>query len=262
LQNSRWAEAMEAGMLETERKHAMADLAQGVAHDVNNALGATIPLLQQVRDDLASGRIDQPTLKQDIEQIEKSVRVCRDIFGGMLRFARTAARPESTASVRSAIDLCLMILRDSLKRRGIAVRIDVPAEVPSLTIGQSELEQVLLNLMTNARDAMPRGGELEIHSKLVEAAVHLEVRDNGCGIAPEHLPHVQDPFFTTKPQGTGLGLSICRSIVWRSHGELKIDSTPGKGTLVLLELPVSTSASAATAAMQAEVKPIVEMVKQ
>lgn len=239
LQNSRWAEAMEAGMLETERKHAMADLARGVAHDVNNALGATIPLLQQVKHDLVEGRMDAATLSQDVEQIYRSVQVCRDIFGGMLRFAKTAARPQGTASVRAAVDSGHMILRAGLRRRSITVRIDIQDELPPLGLNQSELQQLLMNLMTNAVDAMETGGELAISACADGDSVRIEVRDSGLGIAPEILARIQDPFFTTKSQGSGLGLSICRSIVWRSHGDMKIESTVGQGTRVVLELPIA-----------------------
>jgi signal transduction histidine kinase len=116
-------------------------------------------------------------------------------------------------------------------------------------LNQSELEQLILNLMTNARDAMSGGsggagasggGRLLVSAAIDGSMVRVEVCDNGCGIPEEHLPHVQDPFFTTKAHGTGLGLSICRSIVWRSHGDLRIESEVGKGTRVLLALPTAT----------------------
>ncbi|MHC4992762.1 MAG: sensor histidine kinase [Planctomycetota bacterium] len=242
LQNSRRTEALEAKMLETERKQAMADLARGVAHDVNNALGAVVPLLQQMREDLQGDRFDQETLQQDVEQIEKSVRVCRDIFGGMLRFARTAARPSGSASVRSAVDMSLAILGDNLRRHRIRPTIAVPEELPRVSPNQSELEQLLLNLVTNARDAMPRGGSLHIEARLDEGAVLLEVADDGRGIPNELIDRVLDPFFTTKSHGNGLGLSICRSIVWRSSGDMRIESDPDRGTRVSVRLPVVAGA--------------------
>jgi len=239
LQNSRTAEALESKILETERKHAMADLARSVAHDVNNALGAVVPLLQEMRQELEDGELDLDTLRADLSQIDESVRVCRDIFSGMLRFARTAARPGGNGCARSAVETCLVILGDSLKRERIDVTVDVAEDLPRVCLSQSELDQLMLNLVTNARDAMGSGGRLEIVARAGGDAVHMEVVDDGCGIAPEHLARVQDPFFTTKPTGTGIGLSICRSIVWRSKGVIDIMSEVGEGTRVVIDLPAA-----------------------
>ncbi|MHC4947176.1 MAG: sensor histidine kinase [Planctomycetota bacterium] len=245
LQNSQRAEALEARMLETERKHAMADLARGVAHDVNNALGSVVPLLQQLRAEAAEGRLDPATIAQDLEQIDQSVRVCRDIFGGMLRFARTAARPVGSGDLRSAVEMCLLILGDNLQRHRVRVDADLPAELPRVGISQSELEQLVLNLVTNARDAMSSGGGMSLAARCDGDAVELVVADEGCGIAEEILSRVQDPFFTTKMAGNGLGLSICRSIVWRGNGEMQIESAAGQGTRVTLRLPATDAGETA-----------------
>ena len=237
LQNSRRAETLQAKMLEAERKHAMADLARGVAHDVNNALGSVLPLVQQMRADLAEGRFDAGTFNADLAQIDRAVQVCRRIFGGMLNFARGAAKPGGSASVDGAVEQALALLGESLERKGIAVRAQVGPELPHVGVGTNELAQLFINLISNARDAMEGGGTLDIHARLAEGLVEIKVRDSGRGIKPEDMPLIQEPFFTTKRHGTGLGLSICRTIVWQSQGRLSFESAVGKGTCVTVVFP-------------------------
>jgi two-component system NtrC family sensor kinase len=237
IQNLKRAESFRARMLTAERKHAMAELARSVSHDVNNALGSMLPLVQQMRQDVESGAIDPAVHAQDLAQLERSVQVCRRIFGGMLAFARGSSRRVRYGQVRAAVDTALAILRDSLERRGIHLSIEIPPDTAAVACGQSDLEQVFLNLLTNAREAMAGGGRLVVRAQADPEAVTISVADTGCGIPPEHLLRVQEPFFTTKPHGNGLGLSICRSIVWETGGKLTIDSDPSRGTHVEISVP-------------------------
>jgi signal transduction histidine kinase len=238
LQNSQRTESLEQNLIQAERKHAMADLARGVAHDVNNALGAVLPLVQQLRADLAAGNVDVASFVEDLRLIEGSILTSRRIFGGMLSFARGAAHDASGANIRQAIDNTRTILKEGLRRRGVEVIVEADSGLPSLPGAQSDLEQLLLNLLTNARDAMPHGGRLMIAARRNEAGIVLVVEDTGIGIPAENLSKVVEPFFSTKPEGNGLGLAICRSIVWQMQGKLEITSTPGVGTRVTVLLPV------------------------
>jgi signal transduction histidine kinase len=216
----------------------MADLARGVAHDVNNALGAVLPLVQQMRAELGAGKIEVSSFAEDLRQIEGSILTSRRIFGGMLSFARGRVHEADGANIRQAIDTTRAILKEGLRRRGIQVVMEVDGELPLIQGSQGDLEQVLLNLLTNARDAMPQGGRLLITARRSDSGLQLVVEDTGVGIPAEHLPKILEPFFSTKPDGNGLGLSICRSIVWQMQGKLEIGSTPGVGTRVTVNLPV------------------------
>jgi signal transduction histidine kinase len=238
LQNSQRTESLEQTLIQSERKHAMADLARGVAHDVNNALGAVLPLVQQMRAELAAGKVDAAALTEDLRQIEGSIQTSRRIFGGMLSFARGAAQSTSGADIWRSIDNTRAILKESLRRRGIELSVAIERGLPSLPVAQGDLEQLLLNLLTNARDAMPQGGQLTIRARRSEQSIALTVEDTGVGIPAEHLSKVVEPFFTTKTDGNGLGLSICRTIVWQLQGKLDISSTLGVGTAVTVTIPV------------------------
>ncbi len=238
VQNSQRTESLELNLIQAERKHAMAELARGVAHDINNALGAVLPLVQQMRAELEVGQVDMATLGEDLRQIEGSILTSRRIFGGMLSFARGAVHDTGGASIRQAIDNTRAILKEGLCRRGIEVVGDVDDHLPLLHGSQGDLEQLLLNLLSNARDAMPKGGRLSIVARRRNSDLQLVVEDTGIGIPVEHLPRVLEPFFSTKPNGNGLGLSICRSIVWQMQGKLEISSTPDVGTRVTVLLPL------------------------
>jgi signal transduction histidine kinase len=237
LQISQRTESLQQKIIAAHRKHAMADLARGVSHDVNNALGAVLPLVQQMQADIRSGGVNPGVLAQDLGTVEQSVQVCRRIFGGMLSLARGAARNAGEASVGQAVECTRTILKDSLDRRAVEVVVELEPDLPAVHGVQADLDQLLLNLVSNSRDAMPQGGRLEVRARRQEGSVELVVEDSGCGIPPEHLAKIQEPFFSTKADGTGLGLAICRSIVWQMRGTLDLRSTPGKGTRVAAVLP-------------------------
>jgi signal transduction histidine kinase len=247
IQNLHRTASLRARVLTAERKHAMAELARSVSHDVNNALGAMLPLVQQMQEELRGGALSPDVLREDLEQVQRSLQVCRRIFGGMLSFARGAARRSRHGQVKPAIDTVSSILKYGIARRGIELATELPADVPAVACGQSDLEQVLLNVLTNAREATPDGGTISVGVRMTDGVVAISVADTGCGIPADNLPRVLEPFFTTKPHGNGLGLSICRSILWEIDGALTIESEPGKGTRVHITLPQAPQAQPAHA---------------
>jgi signal transduction histidine kinase len=241
IQNLHRAESLRARVLTAERKHAMADLARTVSHDVNNALGAMLPLVQQLQEDCRGGVLKLAVLSEDLEQVQKSLQVCRRIFGGMLSFSRGAARPNRYGQVGRALETASAILKYGMGRSGIELIVNMPDDLPSVACGQSDLEQVFLNLLTNAREATPHGGTVTVGARSADGILEVSIADSGCGISPQNLPRVQEPFFTTKPHGNGLGLSICRSIVWEVGGTLTIHSQPTKGTRIDITLPQASA---------------------
>jgi signal transduction histidine kinase len=244
LQNARRAESLQQRILIAERKHAMADLARGVSHDVNNALGAVLPLVQQLRVEIDQGIFDPAMAAADLAQFERSIQVCRRIFGGMLNIVRGSTKNISDVSLSHAADSVLAILRESLDRRGVNLLVEIPADLPLLNGVQADVEQLLLNLVSNARDASKAGDRLTISAASDGSSIELVVADTGCGIPKEHLNKIQEPFFTTKSDGHGLGLAICRSIVAQMRGQLQIDSHPGVGTRVRATLPAQVESVA------------------
>ena len=177
IQNLHRTESLRARVVTAERKHAMADLARSVSHDLNNALGSMLPLIQQMQADLQRGALSPTVFGEDLEHVQKSLQVCRRIFGGMLTFSRNAARRSGFGHVRRAIDTALAILKYGMSRSAIELHMNVPDDVPEVACSQSDLEQVFLNLLTNAREATPHGGRIMVTARSVDRRVEISIAD-------------------------------------------------------------------------------------
>ncbi|MEM8930046.1 MAG: HAMP domain-containing sensor histidine kinase [Acidobacteriota bacterium] len=235
-------ETLQERILESERKHVLANLTRGIAHDVNNALGAMLPLVQQMREDVAEGHLDPEALTEDLVSVERSLQTCRRIFGGMLSMAKGSRDGLGHGNLRRSLEGALSVLSDSLRRRSIQVHLDLPAELPLIRGNQGDLTQLFLNLCSNARDAMPEGGELSVRAVQKVDVVEVTVSDTGAGIPTRLRDRIWEPFFTTKSEGHGLGLAICRSILWDIGGDLRFEPRDAdgrhEGTRVVVTLPI------------------------
>jgi len=238
IERSRAGERVRRQVLAAERHAVFAHLARGVAHDVNNALGAVLPLVQQIRADLAEDRLKPDTLRDDLREIETSLEVCRRIFAGMLRWARGTSAHSGHCDASRAVRNSVEVLDGMMRRAGVKLVLELADGLPPVRGSLAEMEQLFLNLATNAIEAMPRGGTLRIVMVQSGDRVRAEVEDTGRGIPEEQLAIVEEPFVTTKENGTGLGLPTCRSIVSGVGGDMLLASVPGKGTKVSVTLRV------------------------
>jgi len=236
LKRAQTLEDLQARMLKIERQNALAHLARGVAHDINNALGEVIPLVQQIQADLEGGTIVPDVLAEDLHRVELSLQVTRGIFGRMMRFARGSVRNPGPSDLPSAFAAVRDVLQESLSRLGIGMHADLQDPLPAVQCSQTDLERLLFNLVANARDALPNGGTLTFEVRVADSCVEIVVSDDGIGMSPETLAQIESPFFTTKEHGTGLGLSTCRSIVAETGGSLSIESRIGEGTRITARL--------------------------
>lgn len=244
IHNARRALSMEERIITAEKKNAMADLARAISHDVKNAIGSILPLAEQAREEVSSGTFDRDVLAADLQQIEQSAQICQRIFDGMLHLARSGVRPPERAPLSTIVDGTLSILGTRLKRLGVSLELKIPEDLPEVNASRGGLEQLFLNLFTNALEAMPAGGKLRIQARRTGGRVEVKVTDTGAGIPPDQIERIHEPFFTTKYEGFGLGLSICRSIVWEIGGEMKVESKPGQGTTITVALPIAPPAPA------------------
>jgi signal transduction histidine kinase len=158
----------------------------------------------------------------------------------LLNFSRTNATEFTEVDVHQVITDTLSLLEHQFKGARIRVERELRAEYPVTYGNAGKLQQVFLNLLVNARDAMPEGGELRILTDTMDSKVEIIVQDSGIGISSENIKKIYDPFFTTKAagKGTGLGLSVTYGIVQEHGGTITVDSRPGKGTSFKLELPL------------------------
>ncbi|HVO31300.1 MAG TPA: ATP-binding protein, partial [bacterium] len=234
---------------ERELKHAMkmeavGRIAGGVAHDFNNILTAILSFSRFAAAELSP----ESPVREDIDEVISAAERAATLTRQLLLFSR-GGRRESEPPV--PVDLATVV-RDVQKMLARVLGEDITLSVvsqpnlPQVLVSPSELEEVLMNLAVNARDAMPRGGALTIRVSHEAGSVILTVSDTGTGIPPEIRARIFDPFFTTKDagKGTGLGLSVVRDVVQRAGGKIEVDSTLGVGTTFRVSLAAISAATA------------------
>jgi PAS domain S-box-containing protein len=229
-------ETMSQQLWQAAKLATIGELAAGMAHELNNPL-ATVSL--RIEAILASLPPNDPNRKS-LEVVECEVERMGNLVANVLQFSRRGRREASTLVVGDELDRTLDLIQYQFRKRAVEVHREVAANVRPILADRQQIRQVFLNLMTNALDAMPEGGALTLRVQPADGdAVRIEVADTGVGIPAEHLARVTEPFFTTKGEGkgTGLGLAICKRIVQEHGGRLVVDSSPGRGTTVTVELP-------------------------
>jgi PAS domain S-box-containing protein len=222
----------------SEKMASIGLLAAGVAHEVNTPLTGISSYTQMLLDNADP---DDPRTKV-LEKIERQTFRAAKIVNGLLNLARPSqGEALQHVDVNVVVNDVLALLEHQFKTASIQVRKELAPSAPIVQGIEYKLQQVLLNLLLNARDAMPKGGWLSISTRFEQGQAVVEVADTGVGIQPEHLARIYDPFFTTKSigRGTGLGLSITYGIVQEHGGTLSCDSAPGKGTRFTLLLPLA-----------------------
>ena len=231
-------------VLHVEKMASIGKMAAVVAHEVNNPLFGILTYAKLLRRWVASGQTEHEKREEAIQCLEliaSESRRCGDLIKNLLTLSRTAPMNVQSTDLRGVIDRCLMLVRPQLEMHGVELQLKIAEDLPRVPCDPAQIEQVLIALIINAKDAMPRGGNLWIESGLNSAATEIEirVRDDGSGIAPDVLPHIFEPFLTTKESGhgVGLGLAIARGIVERHNGHIEVESKLGQGTTFTLTLP-------------------------
>lgn len=244
---NRRIEATTRQLIVSEKLAAIGEITAGVAHEINNPLAVIQGNIDVVRDDLGP-RAD--SLRTEFHLIQDQIQAIHILVSKLLRFARPEEYADSggghdpDAVIRDTMPLVAHVLN----RAGVAVTLDLAAG-GAVAMNATELQQVLVNLMINAAQAMPQGGALTIRSRPddgagrvpaagAEPGVEITVADTGSGMPQEVVDRIFDPFFTTKrAEGTGLGLSISRNLISRAGGEIAVESAPGQGSRFTLRLP-------------------------
>jgi two-component system NtrC family sensor kinase len=228
-------------------------LAAGVAHEVNNPLGIILTERQLLLDKAERTPNIDPDLKAQLDkslsQIHTQIKRCKHTTLNLLRFSRRTVSRIEAVDINGFLSEIIDLMEREAKTGGIKFFSEFGEDVPPIMSDPSQLQQIFLNLITNAVDAHEQKGygNIRISTETSDPGgmVRVTVADTGSGIRPEHLDKIFDPFFTTKPvgKGTGLGLSICYSIVKRLGGDITVKSKPGEGTSFSIVLPVTPPAN-------------------
>ncbi len=226
---------MRQQMARMDRLASLGRMSAGIAHEVRNPLTGVSLLLDELHDRLLGHEADQELIRKALGEIERLETLVTE----MLHFSSMPEPHLVFGKIDAVVQDSLFLLRKQCQRQQVKLIEDVPADLPQLQMDADRLKQVLLNLLNNALDSMPDGGQLEVSVRPQGEQLVLRVKDSGCGIPADRLPLVFEPFFTTKGQGTGLGLAISYNIVSDHNGTIDIESNPGEGTTVLISLPLT-----------------------
>jgi two-component system NtrC family sensor kinase len=226
-------------IMKSERLATLGQLAAGVAHEINNPLGTISIHTQMVLDDLGK---DNDSCKESLAVVMKQTNRAGRIVKDLLEYARQSEPEMRILKINDILRKAITITIHSAELQNIRVTTNLTPELVDLKGDSDKLQQVFVNIILNALQAMPKGGELTISTRHAEGdkLIEIEISDTGCGIPQEHLSKLFDPFFSTKStgEGTGLGLSVSLGIIEKHSGTIDVKSKVGEGSTFIIRLPL------------------------
>jgi len=224
-------------LLQANKLASVGRLAAGVAHEINNPLTGVLTYSSF----LLKRAVADSELKADLEVIVRETKRCREIVKGLLDFSRQSVSERREASINDIVRDACRIVKNPLSMQKTKITLELGENLPLVYADAGRMEQVLVNLLVNAGDAMPeKGGTITVTTDILGDAVRVRVADTGCGIEAKDLDKIFEPFFSTKgTRGNGLGLAIVWGIVEGHGGRLTVDSIVGQGTTFTLLMPLT-----------------------
>ncbi len=226
----------QASLIQSEKLASLGKLAAGMAHELNNPLGAVSGRAQLLLMDMDKDK-DLQAIKNLWTIVEQTTRASK-IVGNLLQFAREAKQEVEPVDINPVIEKSISLTRHQISLENVELSMELKPDLPRIMGDQNQLQQVFVNLITNAWEAMPDGGKLTISTGLLQESLLIKVTDTGHGIPKENLGKLFDPFFTTRETGTGLGLSIIHGIIEAHNGTIKAQSHLGQGSTFTVKFPV------------------------
>jgi signal transduction histidine kinase len=228
-------------LVQAEKLSAIGHLAAAVAHEINNPLAGVLVYSKLLKKKLSGGSLDEGEGVKDLDRIEAAVDHCSYIIKSLLDFARQSEPEFGQVAIPDIINKAMELVVHRAKMSRVQITVGDMSSLPPIVADARQLRQVFLNLMVNAVQAMPEGGELVIRGEADDSGwIKVHVEDNGTGIRPEDMDRLFEPFFTTRKQGegTGLGLSVSYGIVVRHGGRIEVQSKgAGEGSVFTVCLP-------------------------
>jgi len=224
--------------LRVEEQELLERLAGGLAHELKNPLGALNLNLQLLQEELEADSPLPPESRRRLALIMKECRRLEDVLAGFLRYAMRRPLERVEVSLNELVDDVLTFLKPEIRSAGVETVTDFDEALPPLNLDPSLMKQALMNVVINALEAMPGGGELRVRTGASRSSAFLVVSDTGEGMPPEVAPHVFEAYFSTKKGGTGLGLAVTERIIEKHGGTVTIENQPGRGAAVTISLPL------------------------
>jgi len=239
--NEELREAQEQ-LIRSEKLAAIGQLAGGVGHELRNPLGAIKNAVYYIKGKVAKSELWQkePRVMEFLNIMDDEINTSNKIINDLLGFSRVGKPSVSPTRIEKVIE-------DALSHTAIPENIELTkkldADLAEVNIDPDQIQQVLVNIVTNAVEAIPEGGKLTIAAREKDKFLEVEIADTGCGIPQETVDKIFDPLFTTKAKGIGLGLAVCKAIIDRHQGNIEVMTQMGKGTTFTIKLPLKTESS-------------------
>ncbi|MCG6894561.1 MAG: GAF domain-containing protein [Desulfobacteraceae bacterium] len=223
--------------LQTEKLSALGRMAAGIAHEINNPLAGILLFSSNMRKKLDEGA----PFSEGLDIIIHETIRCRRIIQGLLEFSREQEPQMAMAHINDVLEKTLNILENEFRIHRIRLRKDLSPDIPPTMLDSSQMEQVFVNLLINAVEAVESDGEVVIRSRKNPDGkdIMVEIEDNGVGINPEQMARIFEPFYSTKSKGTGLGLAVTYGILKKHGGNIRADHLPGKGACFTVTVPAT-----------------------
>lgn len=225
-----------AQLFQTDKMAALGQLAGGLANEINNPINA---ILDHSRN-IAKRIKENDPLYTSINSIQREAASCKKLVDDLLLFSGTGKSYPEPMDLNETIEEAMTLVEAQSKTGNIEIVAEYGSGLPLVTAKKNQIQQVIVNICTNAIDAMPEGGRMTLKTRTADRGVEFEISDTGHGIPEEVKKRIFEPFFTTKEpgKGTGLGLSLCYKIIQKHRGNIKVKSVAGEGTTFTVRLPV------------------------
>jgi two-component system NtrC family sensor kinase len=242
-------ERVHGTLLRSEKMASIGKLAATVAHEINNPLFGILTYARLVGRELQKREVpNRDEMVDQLRTIERESKRCGDLVKNLLTFSRQAPSHREPNDLNTVVDRAVSLVKHKLEMQNIELVETLAPGLPPVACDANQIQQVILTLLVNASEAMPKGGRVEVSTEFDAAAGHgvVRVKDTGSGIPEDVLPRIFDPFFTTKEDQlrTGLGLAVAHSIVEQHAGEISVASTPGVGTEFKVTVPAESAVAA------------------
>ena len=245
IERVRLAENQEAHIThlatQMEKMSSLGRMAAGVAHEINNPLAGILLFSSNMKKKVEPGS----SLEKGLEIIIRETQRCKTIIQGLLEFARDKPPRKKMTTINRVISTALGVVGNEFYLRHVTLEQHLAGKMPSTLLDENQIEQVLINLLLNALQAVQDYGRVSITSRVDPDGkrIEVEVADNGCGISAENVKKIFEPFYTTRSDGTGLGLAVSYGIIKNHQGEIRVFSKLGEGTRFVIDFPIVSAAS-------------------
>ena len=233
LRNETERENLHEEMMRLDRLASLGKLSAGIAHEVRNPLTGISLLLDDLHDQASSNSADKELIKKAISEIERVEK----LVNALLSYSSPVRAEFRECDLNRLVNDTVLLMRRPCEKQQVQLTMD-EGEVPPFRLDPEKIKQAVLNIIKNAQQALPKGGRINVSTRVREGCAVISISDDGPGIATEDLPLIFEPFFTRKGAGTGLGLSITQRIIEEHQGMIRVESAQGQGTRFTVELPL------------------------